>query len=126
MPAPELDTAEQFRSAAEDALRSGDFGPVVALLAPDVECVTPLHTLQGDEAIGALTDELGRGRPTESFEIDFENGDWNDLGKGRYSCEIRALYRSKVSEADSYDRRRSFDLTIREERVSRFEMGFAD
>lgn len=55
MPAQDLETAHQFQSAAEVALRTGDFGPVVALLAPDVECVTPVHSQYGVEA---LTEEL--------------------------------------------------------------------
>jgi hypothetical protein len=101
MPAPDLDTAQQFRLAAEAALRTGEFEPMVALLAPDVEWVTPQHSLPG------------------------ENGEWKELGNGRYSCELRALYRSKVSDDLSYSRDRSFELTIRAGKVSRYEMRFA-
>jgi hypothetical protein len=35
-------------------------------------------------------------------------------------------YLSKVSEDLSYSRNRSFELTIRDGKVSRFEMRFAD
>ena len=62
MPTPDLDTAQQFLSATEAALRTDDFGPVVALLAPDLECVTPVHSRRGVEA---LTEELSRARPAE-------------------------------------------------------------
>ncbi len=123
MPAQDLDTAQQFQSAAEVALRTGDFGPVVALLAPDVECVTPQHSLRG---VDALTEELSHGRPTERFEIEFENSDWKRLANGRYSCEIRAHYRSNVTDELSYSRDRSFELTIRAGKVIRCEMRFAD
>ena len=51
MPEPDFDTARQFQSAAEDAMRTGDFEALVVLLAPDVECVTPQHSLQGVEAL---------------------------------------------------------------------------
>ena len=122
MPAQDLDTAQQFQSAAEVALQTGDFGPVVALLAPDVECVTPQHSKQG---IDALTEELSHGRPTERFDVEFDNGEWKHLGNGRYSCEIRAHYRSNVTSELSYSRDRSFELTIRAEKVSRCEMRFA-
>lgn len=121
MPAPDLDTAQQFQSAAEAALRSGDFEPVVALLAEDVECVTPVHTLRGADA---LAEELRRARPSESFDVEFESGDWKPLGNGRCFCEIRALYRSKVTDDLSYSRDRSFELTISDGKVSRFEMRF--
>ena len=123
MSTPDLDIAQQFRSATEDALRTGDFDPVAALLAPDVELVMPQRPLQG---VDALIGELSRTRPSERFEIDFENGDWKDLGNGRFSCEVLALYRSKVSDNLSYSRDRSFELTIHDGKVSRFEMKFAN
>jgi ketosteroid isomerase-like protein len=122
MSAPDLDLARQFQSAAEAAMRTGDFEPLVALLAPDVECVTPLHSVQGPDA---FTEELRRARPSERFELEFESGDWKPLGKDRYLCEIRVLYRSTVSDDLSYSRDRSFELTIRDGMVSRYEMRFA-
>jgi ketosteroid isomerase-like protein len=123
MSTPDLDIAQQFRSATEDALRTGDFDRVAALLATDVELVMPQRPLHGADA---LIGELTRTRPSERFEIDFENGDWKDLGNGRFSCEVVALYRSKVSDNLSYSRDRSFVLTISAGKVSRFEMGFAN
>lgn len=122
MLAEDLDIAQEFQSAVEDALCGGDFGPVVALLAPDVEVVTPQHSLQGVEA---LSEELSRSRAAESLEVEFEHGDWKHLGNGRYSCEVRALFRSKVTGEVSYSRDRSFALTIRAGKVSRYEMRFA-
>ena len=122
MPAHELETAQQFQSAAEAALRTGDFGPIVALVAPDVESVTPVHSQHG---VDALIEELRRAHPAESLDIELEGGDWKALGKGRYSCEIQALYRSKATGELSYSRDRSFELTIRDGKVSRCEMRFA-
>jgi hypothetical protein len=119
MPTPDLDIAQQFQSAAEVALRTGDFEPVVALLAPDVECVMPVHSVHG---VDAITEELSRARPAESLDVEFENGDWKSRRNGRYSCEIRLLYRSKVTGELSYSRDRTFELTIRAGKVSRFEM----
>lgn len=121
MPAPDLEIAQQFRSAAEVALRTGDFEPVVALLAPDVECVMPVHSVYG---VDAIIEELSRARPAESLDVEFENGDWKRRGDGRYSSEIRLLYRSKATGELSYSRDRSFELTIRAGKVSRFEMRF--
>ncbi|MGZ4333152.1 MAG: hypothetical protein ACXVRV_06145 [Gaiellaceae bacterium] len=123
MPTPDLDTARQFLSATEAALRTEDFGPVVALLAPDVECVTPVHSRRGDEA---LTEELSRARPAESIDVELEGGDWKALGDGRYSCQARVLFRSKLTGELSYSRDRSFELTIRDGKVIRCEMRFAD
>jgi hypothetical protein len=122
MSVPDLDLARQFQATAEAAMRTGDFEPLVALLAADVECVTPQHSVQGADA---LTEELRRARPSERFELEFEKGDWKLLGNDRYRCEIRVFYRSTVSDDLSYSRDRSFELTIRDGMVSRYEMRFA-
>ena len=121
MPASDLDTAQQFQSAVEAAFRTGDFEPVVVLLAPDVECITPQHSVYGIEA---MIEELSRARPVERLEVELENGDWKRRGDGRYSREIRALFRSKETGELSYSRDRSFELTIRAGKVSRYEMRF--
>ena len=121
MPASDLDTAQQFQSAVEDAFRTGDFGPVAALLAPDVECVTPQHSLSGPEA---MIEELRRARPAGRFDVELESGDWKHRGDGRYSREIRALFRSNETGELSYTRDRTFELTIRAGKVSRYEMRF--
>jgi hypothetical protein len=120
---PDLDTAKEFQSAAEVALRTGDFEPVVALLDPDVECVMPQHSLYGVEA---LTGELRRARPADTLDVAFEHGDWSELGNGRYACDLRVLYLSKATGELSYSRDRSFELTIQDGKVSRYEMRFAD
>ena len=122
MPEQDLDTAQEFQSAAEDALRTGDFERVIALLAPDVECVTPQHSLQGAEA---MIEELSRARPPETLELEFEQAEWKPLGNGRYACELRGLFRSKATGEVSYSRDRSFELTISSGKVSRYEMRFA-
>ena len=103
------------------AVRLRDFGEVASLLAPDVECVTPQHSVSGVEAMVA---ELSRARPSERFDVEFESGDWKRLGDGRYSREIRALVRRKETGELSYSRDRSFELTIRAGKVSRYKMRF--
>jgi ketosteroid isomerase-like protein len=121
MPASDLDTAQQFQSAVEAAFRTGDFGPVAAFLAPDVECVTPQHSLSGPEA---MIEELNRARPTGRLDVELESGDWKRRGDGRYSRAITALFRSQETGELSYSRDRSFELTIRDGKVSRYEMRF--
>jgi len=122
MPAPDLDTAQQFQTAAQDGMRTGDFAPLVVILAPEIEVVMPQHTLSGPDA---AVEELSRARPSERFELEFEDDGWKELGNGRYALEIRIHFRSKVSDELSYSRDRSFDLTISDGQVSRLEMRFA-
>ena len=103
-------------------MRTGDFAPLAEILAPDVECVLPLHSVTGPDAV---TEELSRARPSERFDLEFEDDGWQELGNGRYSLEIHVHYRSKVSDELSYSRDRSFELTIGDGKVSRLEMRFA-
>jgi hypothetical protein len=117
----DLETAQQFQSAVEVAFNTGDFGQVVPLLAPDVECVMPQHTVYGVEA---LVEELSRARPTERFDVEFESGDWKRHGDGRYFRKIQLLVRQKETGELSFSRDRSFELTIRAGKVSRYEMRF--
>jgi hypothetical protein len=119
----DIEVARRFQSAAEDGLRTGDFGSLAGIVAPNVELVMPQHTLSGIEP---MAEELGRAGPSERLEVEFESGEWKSLGGDRYSCEIRALYRSKTTGELSYSRDRSFGLTIRAGKVIRCEMRFAD
>jgi len=59
----DLETASQFLKAAEVALQTGEREAVYALLAPDIEWITPQRTLQG---IDGIKDELTWGKPSES------------------------------------------------------------
>jgi len=121
MSASDLETAQQFQAAVEAALNTGEFGPVASLLAPDVECVTPQHSVHGVEA---MVEELNRARPSERFDVEFESGDWKHLGDARYSRNVRALVRRKETGELSFSRDRSFELTIRSGKISRYEMRF--
>jgi hypothetical protein len=123
MPDSDLEIAQQFQSAAEETFRTGETAPLVALLAADVECVTPQRSVQG---VDALVEELSRARPSDRFDVDFEGGEWKSLGKGRYACEIRVLFQSKVADNLSYHRNRRFELTVEDGKVSRYAMRFAD
>lgn len=92
----DLETAQQFQSAVEVAFNTGDFGQVVPLLAPDVECVMPQHTVYGVEP---LVEELSRARPTERFDVEFESGDWKRLGDGRFRVRYVRLFGQPLQDA---------------------------
>jgi ketosteroid isomerase-like protein len=115
----DLETASQFRTAVEVALQTGEREAVFALLAPDVEWITPQRTLQG---IDGVKEELTWGQPSEKLDVEFEEGDWVEHGGGRVGCEVHEVYRLKRSGEVSYERDRSIELTVREGKVSRYEM----
>jgi ketosteroid isomerase-like protein len=119
MDVQDVKVAERFRVALEAAVRTDDREAVYALLAPDVEWVTPKRTLRG-------IDEMRRkwtwGSSPESFDYEFEEGEWVDDGEGRLGCDVREIYRLKDSGDVAYARRRRVQLTIHRGKITRYEM----
>ncbi len=74
-----IEVAERFREALEEAVRSGDLEDVYPLLAPDVEWVTPQRDLRG---IDEVETELTWISPQETFDFEFSDQGWVDHGRG--------------------------------------------
>jgi hypothetical protein len=53
----DLETASQFRTAVEVALQTGEREAAYALVAPDIEWVTPQRTLQAAHVAGDRCDQ---------------------------------------------------------------------
>jgi ketosteroid isomerase-like protein len=119
MSADDMETARQFRTALEAAAKTGDREGVYPFLAADVEWVTPKRTLHG---IDEVREELIWGSPPEHLDIEFEVGDLVDLGDGRVVSDVHQVYRVKRTGDFAYERNRRIELTIRDGKVSRYEM----
>jgi hypothetical protein len=124
MSADDLAVAQRFFDALATAMNTGDHDGLYPLLAEDVEWLTPLRNLHG---IGEV-----RGQPSwpwiaprGSFVIDLEEKETSDLGGGRIVSEFREIYRAKGSGDFAYARDRRIELTIRGDKVARYEMRFA-
>jgi ketosteroid isomerase-like protein len=117
----DLELADRFRVALETPVRSGDREAVLELLAPDVEWVTPQRTLHG---IDELRTWRIWGASAETFDFEFAEGDWVDRGDGRFVCHGRQVYRLKETEEVAYERERGIEITIREGKISRYELLF--
>ena len=115
----DVEVAGQFLAALEAAAKGGDREAVYPLLASDVEWVTPKRVLRGIEEIKK---ELTWGSPPEKLDLDFEAGDWVDLGDGRVACDVHQIYRWKETGEVSYERDRSIELTMRDGKIGRYEM----
>ena len=85
----------------------------------DIEWVTPKRTLCG---IDEIREELTWGSPPEKLDLEFEAGDWVDLGDRRLACDVHQVYRWKETGEISYERERRIELTIRDEKIARYEM----
>ena len=114
-----VEVAEQFRVALEAAVRTGDREAVFALLAPDVEWVTPQRTLHG---IDDMRENWRWGSSPEEFEYSVEEAQWADDGEGHLACDVRQMYRLKESGDFAYERMRRVKLTVHDGTIVRYEM----
>jgi ketosteroid isomerase-like protein len=92
---------------------------VLALLAPDVEWVTPQRTLHG---ITDIQENWNWGSSPESFDYAFEEGEWTDDGEGRLVCEVRQVYRVRETGDFAYERMRRVRLTVHDGKIGRYEI----
>ena len=119
MGADDLEIATRFRIALEAAAKSGDREPLYPFLAADVEWVTAKRTLHG---IDEVKEELIWGSPDENFDLEFEEGEWVELGDGRLVLDVHEVYKVKATGDFAYERQRQIELTIRDSEISRYEM----
>jgi ketosteroid isomerase-like protein len=119
MPSESVEVAERFRVALEAAVRTGERNAVLALLAPDVEWVTPQRTLHG---ITDIQENWNWGSSPESFDYAFEEGEWTDDGEGRLVCEVRQVYRVRETGDFAYERMRRVRLTVHDGKIGRYEI----
>jgi hypothetical protein len=119
MGADEIEIARRLQTVLVAAAKTGNREGVYPFLAPDVEWVTPKRTLQGIEQV---RDELIWGSPPHNLDLEFEVGEWVDLGGGRVASEVHETYRLKGSGDFAYERNRRIELTIRNGKISRYEM----
>jgi ketosteroid isomerase-like protein len=119
MAAQDVEIASRFLSAVGAAVQSGDREPVVPLVAQDVEWITPERTFNG---IDDVREHLIWGFPPRHRDVEFEVGETADLGEGRVRADVLQVYRWKETGEFAHERRRRIDLTIRDGKISRYEM----
>src|SRR5262245_23514478 len=122
MSADDVAVAREFLTALAAAAKSGEFDDVYPFLASDVEWTNTLRDLHG---VGEVRNELAWYSPRTSLEVDFEEEELLDLGRGRFATEFREIYRMKRTGELAYERGRRIELTIRDGKVSSYEMRFA-
>lgn len=123
MSAQDLAVARLFFDALMSAVRTGDRDGLYPLLASDVEWQTPLRSVRG---LGELQNEPNWpwGMPRPTFSVDFEEKETVDLGDGRVVADVREIYSMRDTGDFAYARDRQIELTIRGEKVARYEMRF--
>ena len=111
--------ATGFLTALETAAKTGERDPVYPFLASDVEWVTPQRSIVG---LDAIREELTWGNPPDKLDLDFERGDLVILGEDRVASDLRQIYTLKTTGEFAYTRLRRVELTVRDGKVSRYEM----
>lgn len=115
----DLEISRRFGEALEETARTGNRDLVYPFLAPDVEWVTPKRTLHG---IDEVRDQLTWAAPPDHLDLEFGPTDWVDLGEGSVATDVHQVYRLKSTGEIAYERDRRIELTIRDGKVSRYEM----
>jgi hypothetical protein len=114
-----LEVARRFQDALEDAAKTGDWAAVYPCLAADVEWDTQMRSLRGIEQV---EHDLTWASPPEHLELEFQAGQWVDLGEGRAAVDVVETYRVKGSGDFAYRRKLRIDVLIRDGKVCRYEM----
>jgi hypothetical protein len=113
------DVATGFLAALEVAAKTGDRDSVYPFLAPDAEWVTPQRNLAG---VDEIQRELAWVGPPDKLDLVFERGELVELGEGRVAMDVRQVYTLKATGEFAYTRLRRVELTVRDGKVSRYEM----
>ena len=111
--------ATAFLTALEAAAKTGERDPLYPFLAPDAEWVTPQRDLVGVDEIRRELTWVG---PSDKLDLAFERGELVELGEGRVDSEVRQVYTVKATGEFAYTRLRRVELTVRDGKVSRYEM----
>ncbi len=115
--ADERELVEQFLTAFGEVARTGSPEPVYPFLTEDVDWVP--RALKG---IAEIRERTNWTSAPDDLDFEFELGEIRALGDGRIVTEVRQLYRMKATGELVSTRNRRIELTIREGKISRFDM----
>jgi hypothetical protein len=72
--------------------------------------------------IDEVEHDLIWGTPPEHLDLEFQAGEWVDLGEGRTCLDVLQIYRVKGSGDFAYQRELRVEITIREGKIGRYEI----
>jgi ketosteroid isomerase-like protein len=115
----DLEIARHFLTALAAAATTGERHELYPLLASDVEWTTQKRDLRG---INEVHDQLTWLTPPDNMTVEFDEPQLTEIGEGRIVSDVRQVYRMKETGELAYVRERQIDLTIREGKITRYEM----
>ena len=118
MSAEDLDVAERFSAALDAAYASGDREGVYALFADEIEYTTAHRTLRG---LSEVREKLEWGGELDNLDVELEEGEWQDLGDGHVTRDVRLVQRWKETGEVAAVMQVQVDLTIQNGEITRYE-----
>jgi ketosteroid isomerase-like protein len=115
----DLQIAKEFLETLAAAAKTGEREALYPFLAPDVAWLTPQTDLHG---IDEVRDRLTWLTPKHRLEIEFEEIGLTDLGEDRVASDVHEIYSMREDGEFAYARDRRIELTIREGKITRYEM----
>ncbi|HEX3454832.1 MAG TPA: hypothetical protein VHS03_09410 [Gaiellaceae bacterium] len=109
--------AEQFLAALAETTRTGNPEPLYPFLTEDVDWAP--RALKGIQEVRDRSDWMS---PPDDLEFEFEVGEILAIGDGQVVTEVRQLYRMKATGELASTRNRRIELTIRDGKISRYDM----
>ena len=113
-----MEVAKRFDAAVDAALQTGDRESVYAFFADDIEYTTPHRTLSG---LREVREKLRWGGEKDNLDVEFEDGEWQDLGDGHVVRERRMVQRWKETGEVAAIMCVTLDLRIRDGKITRLE-----
>jgi ketosteroid isomerase-like protein len=118
MTTSDMAVAEAFVGALVAAAQRGDRDALYALLAPDIEWVTPQRDIVGLDHVRSEVTWL---TPPDHLDVEFDDIETQDLGDGRFVSEAVEIYRMKTTGDEAYRRAVRVELAVRDGKVARYE-----
>ena len=114
----DVEVAKRFDAAVDAAFQTGDRESVYIFFADDIEYTTPHRTLSG---LREVREKLRWGGEKDNLDVEFEDGEWQDLGHGHVVRESRMVQRWKETGEVAAIMRVTLDLRIRDGKITRLE-----
>jgi hypothetical protein len=114
----DVEVAKRFDAAVDAAFQTGDRESVYIFFADDIEYTTPHRTLSG---LREVREKLRWGGEKDNLDVQFEDGEWQDLGHGHVIRESRMVQRWKETGEVAAIMRVTLDLRIRDGKITRLE-----
>ena len=114
----DVEVAKRFDAAVNAAFQTGDRESVYVFFADDIEYTTPHRTLSG---LREVREKLKWGGEKDNLDVEFEDGEWQDLGDGHVVRESRMVQRWKETGEVAAIMHVTLDLRIRDGKITRLE-----